>query len=1548
MALEPGGYADKLGNRYEGRWVVRQLLRVLNEDLRSVTCEAVGDDEEGVDLWIEHLDGVRQDQQCKIRNVSKNDWSIVDLWQRGVLATMKAHLDRGPENQFALVTPLPSILLHDISQSARNSSGDPEEFFRYQIDALGEGRRRGFRQFCERLALNSDSRNDRAQGFSYLQRLFIETWPDTTTSREDLVGQAGMLVCVPADEHPSTIVAVLADFAQDHLRKRLDAAIIWSYLESKGFHPRRLPHDARIAPRIRALQMQFAESISGDLIAGKLIDREETQKILESVKHAGVIVLHGSPGQGKSGVLYELTEQFKAHDVSYLALRLDRQEPQKTSRHYGADMGLPESPGMCLADIAGDRPAVLILDQLDAIRWTSRHSLGALEVCKELVREIRSLRAAGKQASVVLACRTYDMQNDQEIKNWLQSEKQRAGSLVEIPVEPLSANAVGKVVKSLGQNPNEMSERQRTILQSPQHLAMWVRITRECGTFEFQNRVQLMREYWNGRMREIAHRGVLESDANRVLTSVVDYMERNGCVSAPRSLVVEATLLDALCACGLLRASDGQITFSHQSYLDYQIANRVVREIYATHQDLCDWLGPRERQSLFRREQLRQALCLLIEESTDAFLRMVEAILGRSDVRFHLKHLCLEVVGQLDEPPEALLAYLKELVVKGEWKEHIVGTVFVGHVPFMTLLMGDGTLSQWLEKDEWRNHALWILRNAGDVLPDETVRVLTPYTRRDDEWRRRVLACLPRSPEHDSDSMFELRLELASQGEFHEYVDWDKLPGRRALRLLESVLSYWKPDDLPQDYLGQARHKRSRFEHWTERDSAALVRAVHESPEQAWGMLVPHIRRLAPQGITPTRALELWLDGDHHGVRAGTECIPHGLVQLAIESGRCLAQQDGLTFWKETQSLRCDKSSVIQFLLIETYAVLPPEVADEALGWLLEDSARLSVGTGNYEPEWKPAARLIEALSARCSMKVFGQLEEALIHYHSPTERRKAAYRLPGWRKGYYHDYWGRAQHFLLPALCAARRSENTVGLIGVLTRKYAGYSDEVFVRGLRVRGGLVGSRLASKSLDRISDKAWLRIVRSKRVPEGRDSVLRRWLDEHYEETGVEMFSQDMQRMAMRFPERFGKLALRFPDDVHFSYRAAILEGLRQTEPRDVPDEEKAAWTPAPVALIEQVLTRFGDTLAHNYASSFCRLLRDRADERWPDTALRQLVDYACHHPDPGDGKLCIGNRSGNFDSAEASVESLENNALNCVRCVAALAIGQQLWNHSDLLDQFRSAIGQICRDPHPAVRVAAVRMCVPILNLDKDFAIECFCQASTDDLRVAASREGVYFFNAGMRSHPDRLAPLITRMLDAPQADVVQEGAEEVAARWLFHNSFAMELNACLEGTVPQRKGLAQTAAHFVSEPQHFEKCRMIVERLKDDQEKEVRESLLPMVRSTELLRSPEGVRLVRSFVDSKAFLDHPSHLAYGLRQHSGSLVPFSDVLFDMCNQLLNPARNAGADSSLSIVHEFVPILSRLHEQAEAEKNTGIVSQCLDAWDAMFERRVGVVHELA
>jgi hypothetical protein len=47
LPYETGGRADKFGNRYESRWVVNQLLRLIKEEIASVTLEAVGKEEEG-------------------------------------------------------------------------------------------------------------------------------------------------------------------------------------------------------------------------------------------------------------------------------------------------------------------------------------------------------------------------------------------------------------------------------------------------------------------------------------------------------------------------------------------------------------------------------------------------------------------------------------------------------------------------------------------------------------------------------------------------------------------------------------------------------------------------------------------------------------------------------------------------------------------------------------------------------------------------------------------------------------------------------------------------------------------------------------------------------------------------------------------------------------------------------------------------------------------------------------------------------------------------------------------------------------------------------------------------------------------------------------------------------------------------------------------------------------------------------------------------------------------------------------------------------------
>ena len=178
MAFEPGGMSEKLGNRYEGRWVAKQLLRLLNEKIQSVTVEPIGPDEQGVDLLVVGKDGVRQLQQCKARCGGRKSWTISALRNKGILGHLKHHLNRDPNHKFSLITAIPGKTFADICESARNSNDNPSDFFQYQVQDLSEQKRKVFQGFCEAVGLDPQKEEDLGKAFDYLKRTHIELFPD--------------------------------------------------------------------------------------------------------------------------------------------------------------------------------------------------------------------------------------------------------------------------------------------------------------------------------------------------------------------------------------------------------------------------------------------------------------------------------------------------------------------------------------------------------------------------------------------------------------------------------------------------------------------------------------------------------------------------------------------------------------------------------------------------------------------------------------------------------------------------------------------------------------------------------------------------------------------------------------------------------------------------------------------------------------------------------------------------------------------------------------------------------------------------------------------------------------------------------------------------------------------------------------------------------------------------------------------------------------------------------------------------------------------------
>ena len=1540
MPFETGGLADKLGNRYEGRWIATKLLSLLNEKILSVTVEAIGGDEQGVDIWIVQKNGVRQAHQCKARNGSKGYWSIDDLASRGVLGNLKYQLDRNPAHEFFFVSSVGSEDFQSICNFARRSDNNSELFFREKIQH-SRNIQKCFEKFCNHLSLNPDEEFDRAQAFQYLKQTYIVLHPDDQDTLQNLLDLTDSLLL----GEPKIVVSALITYVEnnDRFGSPIYVDELREFLSKNDIYPKRLEHDSRIASAVEVLQLEFTESIRPLLIGGAPIPRSETSVLIDAINNGQNVILSGAAGYGKSSVLFELTEYLQQERIPYLPIRLDRREPENTAAQFGRQMGLPDCPAFSLSALAGERPSVLILDQLDAIRWTSAHSNNALDVCKELEHHVQLKRLYGEKILIVLCSRTFDLRHDPSIRNWLAGN--RAKEFVNIEVRELPSEDVKRIV---GPPFLQMTQKEQRLLANPLNLSIWVELSHAGTVPQFRSATDLMREFWKNR-RLVLHEqaNITPDQVDQVLMPLIDYMEKNGKISTPERIIANwPKNSQALYSYGILQQSAGKISFCHQRYLDYLIANRLLEQIDAGTGSILEWLGAKEKQSLFRREQLRQALAMLSEESPSRFLATAKELLAAPEIRFHIKHLILELIGSLEEISEELRNYCLTLYEDDSWKEHILETVFIGHPPHVIYLNDRGIIEQWLESESEGtiNHALWLLRSVADKIPDLVAMVLEPYLEKGVVWLKRINSTLPWNIEEDSDHIFQIRLKLARQGEYPSLIDWKALCSKhsfRAVQLIEAVLSTWKiNDDEAKDT------QKTRIEKWYDKDAEAINRVVNDFPKETWDLLLPHIERLTRFDIKPYDSYqEKWIEHRYREDRIIE--FARGVVELSMLAGKKLATEFPKELLQRTQLLESSTSPVIQEILVEAYRCFPPEYADQGVSWLLANTDCFRLGSSFNEPEWQPAVRLVESLSPYCSEGLFQRLERAIINYHAPNEKRNAEYCLRAWKTGYFDHYWGYAQYFLLPALQASRVQPSTAALIRVLQRKFGGYPEERFLRGGRSRGGWVGSKL-DPNLEKISDRAWLGIIKNSKVKNPKN---REWIQvspDQVLETSVRQFSGSLRTVAKRYPERFARLSLLFPDDVDPAYISGILEGCGQKAPDStLPEQVRTSWEPAKVTTVEAVLEKFQTTTDQMTADSFCRIITERHEEIWSEATLARLVHYAQTHPDPEPGKLHI-----NCDKSadEASVDMLLQNTINCVRGNAARAIQLLLWEHPDLLEKLRPAIEALVRDHHPAVRMAATEMLLPVLNIDKDQAVEWFVLACEKDPRVAASPRGIRFYNYTIPSHIERLAPIIQQMVLSPWDDVAKEGARQATARWLYNGFFKEEFVACQSGTVPQRQGVADVAVQLLHDRALSDACQKILRPLLNDPDKEVRNRLPRFFHNPDCLIDETLKSFILEYINSLSFSDNPDILIWKMKDYTGSIIFLADTLFRVCDIFSSTLKTKSREISSGLpltISDTVSLLLRLYEIAFVAENTEITNRCLDIWDLLFQNRVGVVRDL-
>jgi len=1362
-----GGIASKYGERYEARWTLLQLFRVLRGEADWIRVEVPGVDAAEFALGCGETVEFHQVK----RQRAEGRWTIPAL--ADVLIGFSAHL-QDPVVRCTFVSTEPARELQEISDRAKRT----ESLAEFE-GAVAESKEmvQAATQLANRLKSASQS-----ELWPLLQRIGVEVVPESQLLRL-LKAECRLLVAAS----PEPVIGFLGDLLDDNFSKTLFAHDVWEKIGQQGWRQADLGRDPSTAAALEQQNRRFRKYLDDLTIGGTFFPPSEVATVLELLRDQDgprAVLVSGSGGVGKSGVMREAFDRLKDEGWPILALRADWLPPSRRSAQLVSDLGIPASPAVVLAALPASRDRLLILDQLDAVSSASGRRTDLLVALEELFDELADVDGV----RVLMACRQFDLDADRRLRKLASDSR---FTVEPVPITGWNETRVRRVLDALDL-PVPSQPSLLTLLETPLHLALYADLARlrpELAT-SVESSAELFDAYWD--FKEQAVREAVAQPVHwvEVLESVSGAIEEQRALWVP-SDVVDRYRADALAmiSAGVLRQDDGKISFFHEAFFDYVFARLFGQR----NETLVGYLLSRD-QDLFRRSQVRQVLNYLRSTRPERFRTQLNELLESPDIRFHLKALAVDLLGQMSDPTRTEWDMLSKLLESGtaELRRRLLG-LLRGRAQWFRLAVDGGFIQNWLASGDpvRQDRIAEILFSQQRHCPSLVARVLRDNAGRDDAWVNRLRFIVQGADLGFDRDFFEFVLELIDEGVL------DGLTAGIAVNAdfwdLGYGLSEKRPSWAAELSIHYLERQTARAKAIGERNPFAPALGLLPDSQQGPGILVSAAERapevtasgLVPLMLTLSQA-NIFEDRYHDAIwrfRFGSALFSIAYaVRTATEGAlRKWAGTPSEGFWALLEQIRSTKSFTADNLLLAAYAGVRRDSADRGVEVLLEDSARrLKLG--------KSARDAIVNVTAHCSDAACHELEAFVLMFQSDYERANP---IPGRS--------GEEQFRLLTAFATDRLSKLGKNRVAELERKFGPHVEPVEEP---ITSGFVQSPIPDQAAPHMSDKDWLRAMQKHRGPG--------WFNAQQPlKGGATELAQLFQAQFKSQPERFVSLAASLPAGLNQSYYLAALWGSTEVIDR------------VPAAMTWQVFRRYQDIADPEVEKYLVRLAERGFSSGVPDDVLTVVVRVATGSTDPDhDVWLDVDPYSGQRVYGGGP----ETAAMNSTRGSGALALAAALRTDPALAEQLADDLDSIAADPVFAVRAAAAHLVLPILDSNQDRAISLLERIVLGAPDALLGGHGmVACLHLILRRRPDVVVPLVRRMTASASEPVALAGGQLAAVAWLLRLE-PTELWA--SGEVGARVGAIAVIARQARYPDFTERCTPHLLRAFSDADKKVREA--------------------------------------------------------------------------------------------------------------------------
>lgn len=1478
MPYESGGRADKLGNKYEFNWIVLKFIDIISEKIDAIKVEAIGEEEEGVDVWVRYSNGITEAQQCKGRNASKDYWTLSDLNSRGILKYWKLHLSRDLTTKVSLVSPLPFTNFSDLIYRAKTND-NAQSFIDYQVNTSSELKNL-FDNYVNNLGFSKEK--DIPKIINFLSRTVIRQDPSPENEEfiKDMISQ--YFIGDAASIKSKFINLIL----QGEIYGRwLSFQDLEKFIKNEKIEFRNLARDDRIIPRINILNDEYKNSFK-TLDSGLKI-RTQFDECKKYIQEGKSIIIHGKAGNGKSGLTENIIDWCNKSNILHLALKLDCYIPEGTAQGWGEKLGFPASISYCLNAFSKEDNTVLILDQLDALRWTAKNSKSSLATCLELIREIQNLNSEREnKISIIFVCRTYDLENDNGIKTLFENKsKDDTESWHKVEVNELLENEVEEI---LGSKYHSFPNKLKQLLRTPSNLYIWEQINNKEEYYQITSTYNLVDKWWRDLSEKCHDASLIEDNLSDLKEKFVKLFTDTGeTVFSKKRLLGNERALRYLTSQGMLTERSNKVSFVHQSFLDCFVAERMILDYY-TNSDVNDILGNKTQQNPTRRYQFQIFLQSLLEESEKDFLNFGTRLIKSDNVRFNFKYVFFEILGSIQEPSKKILDYIAELIQETEYRNHLCQTVISSHQLYVNFLVEEGIFKKWF--DENRILVINLLSSISPNYTTESIKFIKLSIANSDdknEWR----GCFFNDYHNDSEEFFKVRLHYWKSylKEPDLFGDFYKNINAYTIKIICLFLDKFQDSDNSNRFYSESKEFDEDSHNYIDKNCIQIVK-----------ILLPYLKKYSENNSTK-----------YNPTLKERDSLQRYYLHLLNETNKCLISKCPENFFEIYSNYMGNGDYLYNEVILDAMYHLPTNYFNTCVEYLLADFDKtLFEKSQGHSSKLFLAKRLISKVSQSCSLEMYNKLEEQIIHYVSPEAKQRLARRIKTNKSQndyrVYWPFWGGLQYELLSVLPKERISNEVIDLLKVLERSN-NFPDSFY-------GSHCGSVVSPLQGKTISPKSWRNILIS---PKGETKC--RWDSERkiFIESSPRELATDFRSTVSKNPKEYVSLFLNLSSNhkINDHYIDGLLGGIVDLE--KIPDTV--------LSDLEFILLNFVNENNWENLYYFFQVIEKHANVGWSDEVFGKLNYYL---------KKTDIDALDKFNENQ-TLENYLQQSYSTLRGHGIHALTKLIENSPTNISYFKNTIISLANDKTDYIRLNAIFLLYIILDLDKDFARELFRGIFTDE-KMLAHWHSNYILYRLYEDEKEQIQSLLQLAFDSKDTLLVKNASCLITEIYL--NKGDME-STVYSGSGLQVEGICQMAINYLKVKNHEEKSKKIILNYLGKNDTNL-EKILPQLFRDNLLDIKEDKDLILNLLTSE-YRDKLYYYFLESLEKQESISEYENIIFEtVCNIVSKTNELKLEPFYYRRIEEY---LSRLMMQLY-DKHMGddIADRCLDIIDQMFENEFG------